>query len=112
MNFRSSICPAANSGLKLNDRQQSRIMRELRAETAGAAHVTRISPDGQAQRILQYPASDHVLTGISAAINRRHHIRLDWVQLFWAVNVLAYVLAVWWGMYWWKHEPHSSRRKR
>jgi hypothetical protein len=25
------------------------------------------------------------------------------VQLFWAVNVLAYVLAVWWGMYWWKH---------
>ena len=25
------------------------------------------------------------------------------MQLFWAVNVLAYVLAVWWGMYWWKH---------
>src|SRR5437588_11610984 len=48
-------------------------------------------------------AVTHVLTGISAAINRRHHVRLDWVQLFWAVNVLAYVLAVWWGMYWWKH---------
>src|SRR6478735_4522313 len=48
-------------------------------------------------------AVTHVLTGISGAINRRHHVRLDWVQLFWAVNVLAYVLAVWWGMYWWKH---------
>jgi hypothetical protein len=48
-------------------------------------------------------AVTHVLTGISGAINRRHHVRLDWVQLFWAINVLAYVLAVWWGMYWWKH---------
>jgi hypothetical protein len=48
-------------------------------------------------------AVTHVLTGISSATNRRHHDRLDWIQLFWAVNVLAYVLAVWWGMYWWKH---------
>jgi hypothetical protein len=48
-------------------------------------------------------AVTHVLTGISAAINRRDQVQLDWLQLFWAVNVLAYVLAVWWGMYWWKH---------
>lgn len=48
-------------------------------------------------------AVTHVLTGISRAIDGRHHAPLDWVQLFWAVNVLAYVLAVWWGMYWWKH---------
>ena len=48
-------------------------------------------------------AITHVLTGVSAAINRRHHVPIDWLQLFWAVNVLAYVLAVWWGMYWWKH---------
>jgi hypothetical protein len=47
-------------------------------------------------------AVTHVLTGISGAINRRHYVRVDWVQLFWALNVLAYVLAVWWGMYWWK----------
>jgi hypothetical protein len=48
-------------------------------------------------------AVTHVLTGISGAINRRHRVPLDWVQLFWGLNVLAYVLAVWWGMYWWKH---------
>ena len=48
-------------------------------------------------------AVTHVLTGISAAINRREQMRIDWLQLFWAGNVLAYVLAVWWGMYWWKH---------
>jgi hypothetical protein len=48
-------------------------------------------------------AVTHVLTGVSGAMNRRHQIRIDWVQLFWALNVLAYVLAVWWGMYWWKH---------
>ena len=45
----------------------------------------------------------HILTGISNAIDRRSSTAPDWLQLFWAVNVLAFVLAVWWGMYWWKH---------
>ena len=53
-------------------------------------------------------AITHVLTGVSRAINDRHNHPLDWVQLFWAVNVLAYVLAVWWGMYWWKDPPSLS----
>ena len=48
-------------------------------------------------------AVTHVLTGISGAINRRDRMRPDWIQIWWGVNVLAYVLAVWWGMYWWKH---------
>src|SRR5438270_5364199 len=48
-------------------------------------------------------AVTHVLTGMSGAINRRNHARIEWVQMFWALNVLAYVLAMWWGMYWWKH---------
>jgi hypothetical protein len=48
-------------------------------------------------------AITHVLTGIGRAINRRDQVRPDWLQLFWGVNILAYVLAVWWGMYWWKH---------
>ena len=48
-------------------------------------------------------AVTHVLTGVSGAINRRHRVPVNWVQLFWGLNVLAYVLAVWWGMYWWKH---------
>lgn len=46
-------------------------------------------------------AVTHVLTGMSGAINRRDDVRIDWLQMFWALNVLAYVLAVWWGMYWW-----------
>ncbi len=48
-------------------------------------------------------AITQVLTGISSSINRRHHARIDWLQLFWGINVLFFVLAVWWGMYWWKH---------
>ena len=48
-------------------------------------------------------AMTHILSGASSAINRRQHVPLDWIQLFWGFNVLAYVLAVWWGMYWWKH---------
>lgn len=47
-------------------------------------------------------AVTHVLTGISGAINRRERHRPDWIQMWWGINVLAYVLAVWWGMYWWK----------
>ena len=48
-------------------------------------------------------AITHVLTGASTAINARARVRPDAVQIFWAVNVLAYVLAMWSGMYWWKH---------
>lgn len=48
-------------------------------------------------------AVTHVLAGISGTINRRERSRPDWIQIGWGVNVLAYVLAVWWGMYWWKH---------
>lgn len=48
-------------------------------------------------------AITHVLTGISGAINRRERHRPDWIQIWWGINVLAYVLGVWWGMYWWKH---------
>ena len=48
-------------------------------------------------------AVTHILSGVGGVINRRHRLRPDWLQLFWGLNVLAYVLAVWWGMYWWKH---------
>ena len=48
-------------------------------------------------------AVTHVLTGISGAINRRHRVKPDWIQIWWGTNILGYVLGVWWGMYWWKH---------
>jgi hypothetical protein len=38
----------------------------LYATDGNQEHVTRITPDGRAQRILQYPASNRVLTGIAA----------------------------------------------
>lgn len=48
-------------------------------------------------------AVTHILTGISGGINRRERMPPDWIQMWWGLNVLAYVLGVWWGMYWWKH---------
>jgi hypothetical protein len=33
----------------------------------------------------------------------RRSVRPYWVQIVWSVSVLLYVLAVWWGMYWWRH---------
>jgi hypothetical protein len=38
----------------------------LYATDGNQEHVTRITPDGQARRVLEYPTSDHVLTGIAA----------------------------------------------
>lgn len=38
----------------------------LFATDGNQEHVTRITPEGQAQRILEYPASDRVLTGLAA----------------------------------------------
>ena len=43
----------------------------------------------------------HVLIGISKTIHHRDTVRVYWVHLWWAVNVLFYVIAVWWGMFWW-----------
>jgi hypothetical protein len=48
-------------------------------------------------------ALTHLLMGVSRLIQLRHRVRLYWVQLLWTVNVILYVLAIWWGMFWWKH---------
>ncbi|MBA3898471.1 MAG: hypothetical protein H0X36_15365 [Sphingomonadaceae bacterium] len=31
----------------------------------------------------------------------RRTVQPYWVQLVWTANVLGYVLALWWGVYWW-----------
>ncbi len=46
-------------------------------------------------------AITHVLVGISKSIHMRATIKPYWVHLLWAVNVLTYVIGVWWGMFWW-----------
>jgi hypothetical protein len=43
----------------------------------------------------------HLLRGLSKLIHMRRTIKPYWVQIVWTVNILIYVLAVWWGMFWW-----------
>ena len=47
-------------------------------------------------------ALTHMLRGVGRMIELRRETRPYWVQLMWALNVVVYVLAIWWGMYWWK----------
>jgi hypothetical protein len=43
----------------------------------------------------------HLLRGLSKLIHMRRTVKPYWVQIVWTVNILIYVLAVWWGMFWW-----------
>ena len=47
-------------------------------------------------------ALTHLLRGIAKQILLRHTVRVYWVHLLWTGNVIVAVLALWWGMYWWK----------
>jgi hypothetical protein len=40
----------------------------------------------------------HLLRGLSRLIHMRRTVKPYWVQIVWTVNILIYVLAVWWGM--------------
>lgn len=44
----------------------------------------------------------HLLIGTSKVIQHRDSIRVYWVHILWTVNVLVYILAIWWGMFWWR----------
>lgn len=43
----------------------------------------------------------HLLIGVSKTIHYRDSVRLYWVHAVWTVNVLFFIVAVWWGMFWW-----------
>lgn len=47
-------------------------------------------------------ALTNVVSGFSSMIQMRRTIRAYWVQIVWAAAVVIYVLAVWWGMFWWR----------
>jgi hypothetical protein len=47
-------------------------------------------------------ALTHLLRGVGRVIELRHEVRPYWVHLVWALNVVVFVLAIWWGMYWWR----------
>jgi hypothetical protein len=44
----------------------------------------------------------HLLRGLGRLIQMRHETRPYWVHIVWTINVVIFVLAIWWGMYWWK----------
>src|SRR6478735_6240906 len=48
-------------------------------------------------------AITHTISGWSWLVQHRHNVRPYWVQLVWSLNLMFYVLALWWGMFWWKH---------
>lgn len=47
----------------------------------------------------------HLLAGISKTIQQQRSVRLYWVHIVWTVNVLIYILVIWWGMFWWSRLP-------
>ena len=47
-------------------------------------------------------ALTHLLRGIAKQILMRRTVRVYWVHLLWTGNVIVAVLALWWGMYWWR----------
>jgi hypothetical protein len=46
-------------------------------------------------------ALTHLLRGLAKLIHMRRTVRPYWVQIVWTINILIYVLAIWWGMFWW-----------
>lgn len=50
----------------------------------------------------------HLLAGVSKSIHQRKTVKLYWVQLMWAMNVLIYIVTIWWGMFWWSGQQEWS----
>lgn len=48
-------------------------------------------------------ALTHLLYGLTRLIELRDSARIYWVQIVWTANIVLFVLAIWWGMFWWKH---------
>ncbi len=48
----------------------------------------------------------HLLTGISQTIQNRDSVHIYWVQSLWTLNILFYIVAIWWGMFWWSALDH------
>jgi uncharacterized membrane protein YfhO len=46
-------------------------------------------------------ALTHLLRGLAKLIHMRRSVKPYWVHIVWTINMLIYVLAIWWGMFWW-----------
>jgi hypothetical protein len=50
----------------------------------------------------------HILAGLSKTIHNRKTIKVYWVQTLWGINVLIYIITIWWGMFWWSNQQEWS----
>jgi uncharacterized membrane protein YfhO len=46
-------------------------------------------------------ALTHLVRGLSRLIHNRRTAKIWWPHALWTVNILIFVLGVWWGMFWW-----------
>jgi len=46
----------------------------------------------------------HILVGLSKTIHYRKSLQLSWVHTLWAINILIYIVIIWWGMFWWSKQ--------
>lgn len=47
----------------------------------------------------------HLATGATKLIQHREDVRLYLPHALWTINILVYILLIWWGMFWWSgHE--------
>ena len=47
-------------------------------------------------------ALTHLLRGLGKLIQMRRQCRIYLPHIIWTINVVLWVLAVWWGMFWWR----------
>ena len=50
----------------------------------------------------------HILVGLSKTIHYRGSLGLNWVHTLWAINILIYIVIIWWGMFWWSKQVDWS----
>jgi hypothetical protein len=50
----------------------------------------------------------HILAGLSKAIHHRKTFKHSWVHSMWALNILIYIISIWWGMFWWSTQLEWS----
>lgn len=47
----------------------------------------------------------HLATGTSKIVQHRDSVRFYLPHTIWTINILIYILMIWWGMFWWsQHE--------
>lgn len=43
----------------------------------------------------------HLLIGVSKVVHLRESVRHYWVHYVWTLNVMVYIVGIWWNMFWW-----------